>query len=236
MAAVILKDISLRLPVYTHVERSIRRTIFSARAGGELFFQNDKSFVEALSDVELTLGDGDRLGLKGHNGAGKSSLLRVMAGIYKQTSGHLEVNGSTGTLLDLATGLDDELSGLENVIRLMLMKGLSYRIAKTLVRDVQDFAQIGEFFFLPIRTYSSGMRARLLFGAATAIKPEILLIDEMFGVGDADFQKRSQDRLAEIMEATKIVVLASHNDDIISKFCNKVALFDKGRLISLDTL
>jgi ABC-type polysaccharide/polyol phosphate transport system ATPase subunit len=188
------------------------------------------SSFRALTNVNMRINYGDRVGLIGRNGAGKSTLLRMLAGIYQPTEGSLTVNGSTTNLFDLNLGLNAEANGYENIVSLGIMRGMTKREARGLIDEVAEFSELGDFLHAPVRTYSSGMQMKLAFSVATAGHPEIILIDEVIGVGDSHFIIKAQQRLRELVDRSHVLVLASHSDTILEQLCNKVALFDKGQL------
>jgi ABC-type polysaccharide/polyol phosphate transport system ATPase subunit len=188
------------------------------------------SSFRALTDINMRINYGDRVGLIGRNGAGKSTLLRVLAKIYQPTCGSLSIKGNITNLFDLNLGLDIEASGYENIVSLGIMRGLSKREARGLIADVEEFTELGDFLDAPVRTYSSGMQMKLAFAVATAGQPEIILIDEVIGVGDSHFIAKAQHRLQDLVARSHVLVLASHSDAILKQLCNKVAILDKGHL------
>lgn len=184
----------------------------------------------ALNGIDLKINKGDRVGLLGKNGAGKSTLLRVMARIYKPSFGNIEVNGKISTLFDINLGFNMEATGYENIINLGIMRGWSKAQAHAVIGEIQEFTELGEFLSRPVRTYSSGMHMKLAFAVATSTVPDILLIDEIIGVGDALFMKKAQARIMNIVDQVQILVLTSHSSDIIKQFCNKVVVMDAGEV------
>ncbi len=184
----------------------------------------------ALNNVSLDIKSQDRIGLLGRNGAGKSTLLRVMAKVYRPNSGSVLVNGKIASLFDVCLGMDAEATGYENIINLAIMRGFSKKMASSIVADVEEFTELGKFLSAPVRTYSSGMSMKLAFAVATAVAPEIILIDEVIGVGDAHFMKKANARIMSMIDRTQIVVLTSHSTDIIRQFCNKTIVLDKGEV------
>lgn len=238
MARIQFDNVSLSYPIYGGHGMSLRSHLMSVATGGRIEKNCRTTVVKALKDVSFDLVDGDAVGLIGHNGAGKSTLLRTMAGIYPPNSGNVIHEGKTATVFEIGAGLDHELSGYDNIIHLGMMMGLSYREAKALTPDIEEFTELADFLQLPIRTYSSGMMMRLMFAAATAIAPEILLLDEMFSVGDADFKEKSQARIHKIIDSAKIFVFASHDTSLIRRYCNRVFRLEHGRLeeIPVETL
>lgn len=230
MAKIEFDNVTLRYPIYGSHGMSLRSHLMRVATGGNIEKDSRTTVITALKDVSFTLKDGDAVGLIGHNGAGKSTLLRTMAGIYPPSSGKVVRQGKTSTVFEIGAGLDPELSGYDNIIHLGMMMGLSYSEAKALTPDIEEFTELGDFLQLPIRTYSSGMTMRLMFGVATAVTPEILLLDEMFSTGDAGFQEKSQARIRKIIDSAKIFVFASHDIGLIQKYCNKIFKLEHGVL------
>jgi ABC-type polysaccharide/polyol phosphate transport system ATPase subunit len=210
-------------------QRSFRHDLLTGRVGGRLRHQGRTS-VRALDDLSFHFETGDRIGLIGHNGAGKSTLLRVLAGRYPPTAGALDVVGRTVPLLSLGAGMDGDFSGHDNILISGLHLGLSRREIQAQAADIAAMSELGDFLDLPTRTYSAGMQLRLAFAIATAAHPDILLIDEVFGVGDASFYAKAEARMTAIVARANIVVLASHDLGLISRFCNKACVMTQGRL------
>lgn len=186
--------------------------------------------IKALDKVSIHFQHGDRIGLIGHNGAGKSTLLRVLSKIYEPTAGHIYFDGKISPLLDVMLGINPESTGYENIIVRGMLLGLTRQEIRSKMQDIADFTELGEYLSMPIRTYSSGMQLRLAFAVATSLQPEILLLDEVVGTGDASFMARAQERLDHIIKHSSIVVLASHDDNIIRKMCNKALLLEHGKI------
>jgi ABC-type polysaccharide/polyol phosphate transport system ATPase subunit len=230
MAKIEFDNVSLRYPIYGSHGMSLRSHLMRVATGGNIEQDSRTTVITALKDVSFTLKDGDAVGLIGHNGAGKSTLLRTMAGIYPPSSGQVLREGKTATVFEIGAGMDHELSGYDNIIHLGMMMGLSYREAKALTPDIEEFTELGDFLQLPIRTYSSGMTMRLMFAVATAVTPEILLLDEMFSTGDAGFREKSQTRIHKIIDNAKIFVFASHDMTLIKNYCNRVFRLEHGNL------
>lgn len=217
---------------------SLRSHLVRVATGGSIEKDSRTTVVTALKNVSFSLQDGDAVGLVGHNGSGKSTMLRAMAGIYPPSVGKILREGRTATVFEIGAGLDYELSGYDNIIHLGMMMGLAYKDAKALTSDIEEFTELGDFLQLPIRTYSSGMTMRLMFAVATATTPEILLLDEMFSTGDAEFRDKSLLRIKKIIHGAKIFVFASHDMDLIKTYCNRVFRLEHGQLeeISIETL
>lgn len=213
------------------LKKTIVATFNSLLKNKSVKFKDVKnSSFRALNNVNLSINSQDRIGLLGRNGSGKSTLLRVMAKVYQPNFGSIKVNGRISSLFDVCLGMDGESTGYENIIHLAVMRGYSKKIAQSITADIEDFTELGRFLNSPVRTYSSGMLMKLAFAVATAIPPEIILIDEVIGVGDAHFMKKANTRLSNMVKETQILVLTSHSKDIIRQFCNKTIVLDKGEV------
>lgn len=188
--------------------------------------------VKALHNICLDLKEGDRLGVLGHNGAGKSTLLRVISGVYEPTGGSILVKGKVNSLIDLSLGMDSEATGIENIFLRGALLGLNRRWLSAKVKEIVDFAGLGNFIEMPLRTYSTGMQMRLAFSIATLQQPEILLMDEWLTVGDADFQEKAQQRLQEIIKKTSVLVIATHSPELVQQVCNRMIRLERGALIT----
>jgi ABC-2 type transport system ATP-binding protein/lipopolysaccharide transport system ATP-binding protein len=234
MVSVQLSKVSVCFPVYDMSARSLKKKVIAFSTGGRIGHDaSDHIVVQALDSICLSLERGDRLALLGRNGAGKSTLLRVMAGIYEPTTGHIAVQGRVAALLGGSPGMDPDSTGRENIILHGLYLGLSKAEIKKQAETIIEFTELGSFIDLPLRTYSNGMRARLAFGIATAVVPEILLLDEGLGTGDAAFIEKANKRLNEFVSRAGILVLASHSDALIRRFCNKHVLLERGKIASM---
>lgn len=232
MAAISLEHVSLAFPIYDASSRSLRQRLVSAGTGGRVQTDAGKYvLVQALEDISLDLAHGDRLALIGHNGAGKSTLLRVMAGIYEPLSGRMCVEGRTVPLFDIGLGMDPESTGYENIRLRSIMLGLSRAETEAKTEEIADFAELGSFLDMPVKTYSAGMRARLAFAISTSVEPDILLLDEGIGAGDAAFLEKANRRLEEFIHRTGILVLASHSEALARTWCRTGLLLNKGRIV-----
>ena len=232
LTSLVLEDVSLEFPVYNTRARSLKRSLLHLTTGGRIGLAgNDLVVVQALSNISLRFEHGDRVALLGHNGAGKTTMLRVLAGAYEPTAGVVRRTGRVAALFDLMLGMDPEATGEENItIRAMLM-GLSRGQIEIKRREIADFTELGDYLQMPIRTYSSGMLLRLGFGISTSIDPEILLMDEWLAAGDAAFIGKAQARMEELIGNTGILVLASHSLSLISRVCNKAVWMEKGAVL-----
>jgi ABC-2 type transport system ATP-binding protein len=185
----------------------------------------------ALRNVTVQLNHGESLAVIGPNGAGKSTLLQVLAGIMRPSEGSVDVRGQVSGLLGLGAGFDVELSGIENILLGGAFLGLEAKRVEELLPSIVEFADLGQFIEAPLKTYSAGMRARLGFSIATAVDPDILLLDEVLATGDANFRTKSKTRVIEIVKAAKAVVLVTHDMEWVTEYCNRALLLEKGQVI-----
>lgn len=224
-------DVSVFFPLYHGNSRSLKKTVFAAATGRLGRDAQHRPGVQALRDINITLRSGDRLGLVGANGAGKTTLLRTLAGIYEPVIGRVMIEGSLNALLDPQLGMNPDLTGRENIMLRGLYNGLPRSVLPRLEADVAEFAELGDFLDLPVRIYSSGMLVRLGFALATAIRPQILLMDEWFLAGDAAFMERARERLEDMVRGAEILVLSSHMLSAVKAWCTRVMWMDQGRVI-----
>ena len=229
-SSVQVNGLCVDFPLYHGSARSLKKTVMAAASGRLGKDTHSRTVVQALRDVSFSLAAGDRLGLVGGNGAGKSTLLRAIAGIYEPVLGRVRIQGAMNALLDTNLGMNGDLTGRENIMLRGLYAGLSRPEIARLENDVQEFAALGEFLELPVRFYSSGMVIRLGFGLATAIRPQILLMDEWFMAGDTAFQEKAHARLESIVRGAEILVITSHNAAVILEWCTRVIWLDGGRI------
>lgn len=230
MTNISLENMGLDFPIYNADARSLKRALINTAIGGRLKSEGRSVNVTALENVSLSLSSGDRLGVIGANGSGKTSMLKVLAGIYKPTSGTIEATGRIDSLLSINSGMDMEESAIENVYLRGLIMGLSKTQIDEKIEEILEFADLGDFINLPIRTYSSGMMMRLVFSIVTSVKPEILLMDEWLSVGDANFRDKAQTRISEMVSSSEILVIASHSRATIEASCNRAIWLDGGRV------
>jgi ABC-2 type transport system ATP-binding protein/lipopolysaccharide transport system ATP-binding protein len=236
MASITLRNACVDFPIYNARGRSLKANVLR-RVGGRIDSDNREIItVEALRDVSLDLRPGDRLALVGHNGAGKSTLLRVLAGAYEPSRGVAHIDGKVSSLLDMTMGMDPELTGRENIALRGIFLGMTFRQATEITPAIEEFTELGGFMDLPMRTYSSGMTLRLAFAVSTAVQPDILLLDEMISVGDMSFAEKARSRLEQIMENSRILVLASHDPKILKRYCNKAVHLREGQIVAAGSL
>jgi lipopolysaccharide transport system ATP-binding protein len=228
-ASITCTSLTLRFPVYGVDAKSLKKALARVVAvGGALGRHAGVTDVTALSGVNLELRAGDRLGLIGHNGSGKTTLLRALSGAYEPDEGTIDVHGRIAPLLDLSLGIDSSATGYENIRLRGRIAGLSSREIGEKMDEIADFTGLGPFLAMPVKTYSAGMKGRLAFATATAVEADILLMDEWIAVGDADFQHLAHTRLLKLVERAGILVLASHDTDLLRLYCNKVMRLDGG--------
>ncbi len=189
----------------------------------------------ALNDISFEVNEGERIGILGFNGAGKSTLLKVIAGVLKPTKGTVEVNGVIAPLLELGAGFDMNYSGSENIYLYGATMGYSRKYIEERYKEIVDFAELGEFIDVPVKNYSSGMRARLGFAIATAVDPQVLILDEVLSVGDAKFKKKSEAKIMSMFDKGVTVLFVSHNTAQVRRLCTKAILLEKGRVIASGT-
>jgi lipopolysaccharide transport system ATP-binding protein len=187
--------------------------------------------VRALRDVSLRVEQGDRLGIIGHNGAGKSTLLRLLAGIYTPTSGRMVVEGRISSLFDIALGFEPEATGWENIAYRSYLQGETPRSVRAKKDSIADFSELGDFLNMPVRYYSAGMMVRLAFSIATAIDPEILLVDEVLSVGDLAFQNKARQRMTDMMAKAHLMVLVTHDLGSLEQNCNRAVWMNHGQAV-----
>jgi ABC-type polysaccharide/polyol phosphate transport system ATPase subunit len=225
--AINVKDLgvqySLKFTRKTTVRQSVTRRV--RPASGDSHFW-------ALQDVSFKVVHGESLGIIGPNGAGKSTLLQVLAGIITPSAGVVEVNGHVSSLLSLGAGFDGDLSGRENIRLAGAFMGLDHGVVEERLPGMVEYADLGPFIDAPIKTYSSGMRARLGFAIATSVEPDILLLDEVLSTGDAAFRAKSKARVLELVKQAKAIVLVTHDMAWVSEYCNKAMLIEKGHIIA----
>jgi lipopolysaccharide transport system ATP-binding protein len=222
------RDLTLRFPVYGVDAKSLKKSLARVTVGGRLGRSHGATEVTALSNLNLELKAGDRLGLIGHNGSGKTTLLRALSGAYEPDEGQIEVEGRIAALLDLSLGIDPSATGYDNIRLRGRIAGLSSREIEAKMDEIAEFTGLGPFLAMPVKTYSAGMQARVAFAAATAVEADVLLMDEWIAVGDSDFQKLAHKRLLNLVERAGILVLASHDHDLLRLYCNKVMRLEGG--------
>ncbi len=194
--------------------------------------RNGPGHFWALRDVSFQIGHGESLAVIGPNGAGKSTLLQVLAGILEPTEGQIQVNGRISSLLTLGAGFDMDLTGRDNIHLAGAFMGMEHADMQRRLPGIIEFADVGQFIDAPIKTYSTGMNARLGFSIATAVEPDVLLLDEVLGTGDATFRSKSQARVEQLMRSARAIVLVTHDMTWPVEFCNRAILLEKGQIVA----
>ena len=231
------RQLTVEFPIFENSHRSLKKKVLHLTTGGTI--GNDAGnhpVVCALDALDFEFKDGDRVGLVGHNGSGKTTLLRVLSGIYSPTRGQLKIKGKTASLLDVSTGVDPDATGFENIYLRGIMNGFKPSMIRSKIDEIADFTELGEYLNLPVRTYSSGMMLRLTFAISTSIQADILLMDEWLSVGDADFREKAAKRLKALVDNASILVIASHNPELIDNVCNKKLQLEHGKIVASEVL
>lgn len=231
MTEIRLNDVSVEFPIYNSSSRSLKNRVLSVATGGKIERRTDGLvIVRGLEDISLTLHDGERVGLVGHNGSGKTTLLRVLSGIYTPTQGNAVVDGDCVSLINISLGIDPDATGRENIRLRSAIMGMDPKKMADKFEEIAEFSGLGDFLDMPFRTYSSGMQLRLAFATSTSVRPEILIMDEWLSTGDENFKERANQRMQELVDSTKILVLASHSADLLRKNCNRIIWLEHGRI------
>ncbi|HWK43558.1 MAG TPA: ABC transporter ATP-binding protein [Stellaceae bacterium] len=229
MSSIVFDAVTIEFPLYQGGSRSLKKSLLWRGTGGKVAHDaSNRINIEAVKDVSLSIQHGDRVGLVGPNGAGKTTLLRVMAGVYEPTRGHVYVDGHICPLFDVGFGMDLDATGYDNILLRGLYLGLKVEEIRGKVAEIAEFTELGAYLDMPMRTYSSGMIMRLAFAVSTCIAPEILLMDEWIMAGDAHFLDKARRRLAEFVNRSSILVLASHSDQLMREWCNKAIYMNAG--------
>ena len=233
--AIILKDVSLKIPIYCNENRTFTKYLtakmLDSVIGGELIYRNKQTNIEALKKINLTIMNGERVALIGHNGSGKTSFLRLISGIYMPTHGKLNRSVEVYPMLQKTFLTSSELNGIDASKAYYLMIKNDLKGFDKFLDDIVNFSGLGSFINLPIKTYSEGMCARLIFSMLTSYQHECLAIDEGFGTGDADFFERAQKRLQSFMDSTTTLILASHSESLLKQFCFRGIVFNQGSIV-----
>tara|TARA_B100001142_G_scaffold245858_1_gene245421 strand:+ start:1650 stop:2420 length:771 start_codon:yes stop_codon:yes gene_type:complete len=224
-----VENVSIKFPKTRVTLGTIEKSLTSLlRLGG-----TSKNYFTALENVSFEINKGEIIGIIGKNGAGKSTLLRVISGIYRPDEGIAKSKGKISLLAGLGVGFNVNLTGRENVYLYGSLLGHSKQMMNKVIESIIDFSGVHEFIDEPLRTYSSGMRTRLGFSVASIINPDILLIDDIFGVGDLEFRKRSTERIQDMVKDAGTVVIVSHSFDMLKQICTRLIMIENGRLIAM---
>ncbi len=231
MASIVVKDLSVDFPIYHGETRSLKKMLLKTASGRFGQDSQRRVVIQALRDISFTLKDGDRLALVGRNGAGKTTLLRSLAGIYEPQQGMVRVEGRLSTLLDVTLGMNVDMTGRENISLRGLNDGMARGAIRRMEEDVAEFADLGEFLELPVKLYSSGMMLRLAFAMATAVHPQVLLMDEWIMAGDANFLAKARARVEAFVNKAEILVISTHDEGTVRQWASRVLWLDGGRIV-----
>ena len=226
-----LRNVGVDFPVFNASSMSFKNRVLSAVTGGAIDRKYDGSVVvRGLQGINLKIEAGERVGLIGHNGAGKTTMLRVLSGIYAPTEGEAHISGECVSLINISLGIDPEATGRENIKLRAAMIGFTPKETREKVDDIIEFSGLGDFIDIPFRTYSSGMQLRLAFAVSTSIRPQILILDEWLSTGDEEFRHRAEKRMKEVIDSTDILILASHSLQLLSENCTRVIWLEHGKV------
>tara|TARA_S200000501_G_C20821452_1_gene743021 strand:- start:441 stop:1205 length:765 start_codon:yes stop_codon:yes gene_type:complete len=226
-----LESASLEIPLFNNIDRTIKKSLISTITGGVLKKTKNKKFVNALQNINLKVYEGERVGLIGHNGAGKTTFLRLISGIYSISSGKLKARKKIYPMIHKSLLTSQELSAIKAIKAHYLLINNNLVGFDEFCQNVINFSGLGEYIYLPIKTYSEGMLSRLQFAILTGNSHDCLALDEGFATGDINFQIKAYDRLAQFIANSGTLFLASHSNELLIKFCKRGLVFDKGVII-----
>ncbi|HEY3334328.1 MAG TPA: ABC transporter ATP-binding protein [Candidatus Limnocylindrales bacterium] len=228
-AAIIAEDLGVKYSLKLTRKQTVRDSVIR-----RVRREGDPDFW-ALRNVSFSIANGESVGVIGPNGAGKSTLLQVLAGILTPSEGMVAVDGHISSLLTLGVGFDQDLSGTDNIRLAGAFMGMPHRDVEDRLEAIIEYAELGQFIDAPLKTYSSGMRARLGFAIATSVDPDILLLDEVLATGDAAFREKSKQRVLELVGAAKAIMLVTHDMQWVKEYCNRAILLEHGRVFMMGT-
>ena len=231
MVAITLHNVCVNIPIFDVSRASLKKALIGRAIGGRFAQSGSHLIVNALKNITFEAHDGDRIALVGDNGSGKSSLLRVASRVYPPTSGTLSIIGNVSPMFDATLGMSMDATGLENIQIAGTIWGMTRSQIKNCVDDIATFTELGDYLKVPVRTYSNGLMLRLAFAIATARAPEILLVDEIIGVGDNVFFQKAIDRMQKLVERSRILMVAAHQDTTLRQLCNKAIWLSHGSLV-----
>lgn len=229
--AIVFSNVSLQIPVNILSKRSLARTFLRSAAGGSIKKSKNKTYVNALTDINVTVNKGERVGILGHNGSGKSTFLRLASDIYSPSKGSIDRSVNVYPMINKSFPTSLDLSGYEAAKGAYLLLKYSLKGFDEYIEDVINFSGIGDFIHLPIKIYSDGMCSRLLFSILTSITHECLAMDEGFGTGDKEFYKKATIRLDKFINNSGTLLLASHSEVLLRRFCERGIVFKKGEIV-----
>lgn len=224
-----LDDVHIRFPVHNGSSRSLQLDIMRL-LGFSIPEHKRVSYVEALRGISIEFKEGERVGIIGHNGAGKTTILRTIAQAYEPSEGRVQSFGRVTAMTDFTMGMDPEATGRQNVVFRGVFMGMTFDEIEARMDEVIEFSELQDFIDLPVRTYSTGMFLRLAFAVSTLIDPDILLLDEIIAAGDLGFQKKLQGRLERYIEEARLIVLAAHDLGAVRQYCTRVIWMEHGRV------
>jgi lipopolysaccharide transport system ATP-binding protein len=228
-----LENVSVNFPIFNANTYSLKNRIIKSVMGKiTLNNQHEVVQIDALKNINIKIKSGERIGVIGGNGSGKSTFLRLCSRIYEPSTGTININGNVSSLINVNIGIDPESTGRENIKLRLVMLGFNNNQINELFNEIIQFSELNQFIDLPFYTYSTGMQLRLAFATSVFIKPEILIMDEWLATGDKDFQEKSEKKLNSIIENSKILILASHSKDLILKTCTRVIWLENGHIKS----
>ena len=223
-----MQGVNLHYAAVAFRERSLKSLL--ARPFGRNGAAPEVHDIHALKDVHVEIGGGERVGLLGHNGAGKSTFLKTVAGLYPISGGTMRVDGEVRSLFDLSLGFEPDATGRENILYRGLLLGLTPKFMRAKEAEIVEFADLGAFIDYPIKTYSAGMQVRLAFAISTSVGGDILLLDEVIGAGDANFMTKAKQRITNLIEQAEILILASHEFGALKSLCRRGLVFHHGAI------
>jgi ABC-2 type transport system ATP-binding protein/lipopolysaccharide transport system ATP-binding protein len=232
LANISVRDVSVDIPIYDVRSATLRSRVLSRAVGGRFAPAGSHVSVSALKNISFEARHGDRIALVGNNGSGKSTLLRVLSEVYPPTRGSVEIVGRISPLFDATLGMSMDATGWDNIRMCGRLWGLTRSQVEESIPDIVEFTELGDYLSVPVRTYSTGMMLRLAFAIATVRAPEVMLIDEVIGVGDLRFFTKAFERLRSVVERASILFVASHADDILRQLCNKAIWLQNGTLMA----
>lgn len=231
MALIDFMGVCVDFPIYNSSGRSLKKRLMRVATGGQLTEDAiGVVVIRALDNLTFKIHDGERVALLGHNGAGKTTMLRVLSSVYAPTSGTAVVHGKLGSLIDVSLGIDPEASGLENIYIRGRLLGMSAAEIKEKTPEIVEFSELGDFIEMPVRTYSTGMHMRLAFTISTTLRPEILLMDEWLSVGDEGFKHKAEARMKEVVQSSSILVVATHSRELALHTCTRALWLEHGKV------
>jgi ABC-type polysaccharide/polyol phosphate transport system ATPase subunit len=236
VVAIVLNNVGVDIPIFDVSRASLKKALIGRTIGGRFAESGSHLTVTALKNITLEAHDGDRIALVGDNGSGKSTLLRVASRVYPPTRGSATIIGNVSPMFDATLGMSVDATGLENIQIAGTIWGMSRVQIKNSIDDIAEFTELGDFLKVPVRTYSNGMMLRLAFAIATVRDPEILLIDEIIAVGDKGFFDKAFKRLQGLVARARILMVATHMDNVLQELCDKAIWLSHGNLVAYGAL